>query len=285
MPVYSYRYRVDGGPGCSGCLFVFLLVMLATGGLPFVVQFLGFLAAAFLSGLLFLAVAFYAFGYYVRRQIAAYERSQTEAQHRFVTLLIHILVHVARLDGTVSRAETRIITDFFRQHLGYDQQRIYWVKEVIRQAVDSNAGLDELLREFKESFAYEPRLILLELVLRIVATKVEPPPAELELARRIANFLDISYYDQQVLFARFRAQAAGSGGPAVAAVDEARYYAVLGLEPGSGFAAVKQAYRKLSMQYHPDKVAHLGEEFRKVAEEKMKEINEAYQYFRKKYGQ
>jgi DnaJ like chaperone protein len=30
------------------------------------------------------------------------------------------------------------------------------------------------------------------------------------------------------------------------------------------------------MQYHPDKVSHLGEEFKKIAEEKMKEINIAY---------
>ena len=35
------------------------------------------------------------------------------------------------------------------------------------------------------------------------------------------------------------------------------------------------------MQYHPDKVAHLGEEFRRVAEEKMKELNEAYQHLKK----
>ncbi|MGB3225952.1 MAG: DnaJ domain-containing protein, partial [Desulforhopalus sp.] len=41
------------------------------------------------------------------------------------------------------------------------------------------------------------------------------------------------------------------------------------------------AYRTLSMQYHPDKVRHLGDEFRAVAENKMKEINAAYDYFKK----
>jgi len=40
----------------------------------------------------------------------------------------------------------------------------------------------------------------------------------------------------------------------------------------------------LSMQYHPDKVGHLGDEFKKVAEEKMKEINRAYEFLKKKYG-
>jgi DnaJ like chaperone protein len=59
---------------------------------------------------------------------------------------------------------------------------------------------------------------------------------------------------------------------------------VLGLENGADFVVIKKAYRKLSMQYHPDKVAHLGKEFKSVAEEKMKEINAAYDYFKKKYN-
>ena len=58
---------------------------------------------------------------------------------------------------------------------------------------------------------------------------------------------------------------------------------MLGVTSETEFPAIKKAYRKLSMQYHPDKVAHLGDEFKGVAEEKMKEINAAYDYFRKKY--
>jgi DnaJ like chaperone protein len=38
------------------------------------------------------------------------------------------------------------------------------------------------------------------------------------------------------------------------------------------------------MQYHPDRVAHLGPKLREVAEHEMKEINEAYDFFRRKYG-
>jgi DnaJ like chaperone protein len=41
-------------------------------------------------------------------------------------------------------------------------------------------------------------------------------------------------------------------------------------------ADVKQAWRKLSLDNHPDRVAHLGEEFRKLAEERMRRINSAY---------
>jgi len=61
-----------------------------------------------------------------------------------------------------------------------------------------------------------------------------------------------------------------------------RHYATLGLNKGASMEEIKKAYRKLSMKYHPDKVRHLGEEFQKIAEEKMKEINGAYEYFKKK---
>ena len=32
----------------------------------------------------------------------------------------------------------------------------------------------------------------------------------------------------------------------------------------------------MALKYHPDKVSHLGEEFRKTAEEKFKAVNEAW---------
>ena len=48
-------------------------------------------------------------------------------------------------------------------------------------------------------------------------------------------------------------------------------------------ADVKRAYRELLAKYHPDKVNHLGDEFKSIAEVKTREILEAYEYFQKKY--
>ncbi|MBW1861634.1 MAG: DUF1232 domain-containing protein [Deltaproteobacteria bacterium] len=39
----------------------------------------------------------------------------------------------------------------------------------------------------------------------------------------------------------------------------------------------KTRYRQLANQYHPDKVMHLGEEFRILAEKRFKDIQKAYQ--------
>jgi len=49
------------------------------------------------------------------------------------------------------------------------------------------------------------------------------------------------------------------------------YYKSLGLSKGASADEIKKAYRKLAVKYHPDK--NLGD---KAAEERFKEINEAY---------
>ena len=53
-------------------------------------------------------------------------------------------------------------------------------------------------------------------------------------------------------------------------------YAVLGIERNATEEEIKKAYRKLVNKYHPDKVAHLGDEFKALAEVRFKEIQQAY---------
>jgi len=57
-------------------------------------------------------------------------------------------------------------------------------------------------------------------------------------------------------------------------------YAILGLPNGASQEDVRTAYRQLAAQYHPDKLAHLGEEFQALAEKKFKIIQSAYEALR-----
>lgn len=53
-------------------------------------------------------------------------------------------------------------------------------------------------------------------------------------------------------------------------------YQILQVTPEADRKQIKAAYIKAMAQYHPDKVSHLGEEFRILAEEKAKNIQQAY---------
>ncbi|MBU62682.1 MAG: hypothetical protein CMI26_09285 [Opitutae bacterium] len=65
--------------------------------------------------------------------------------------------------------------------------------------------------------------------------------------------------------------------------QEDNFARVLGLADPYDMDDVKSAYRSLIAQYHPDKVSRMGDEIREVAERKAKEINESYDFFRRKY--
>jgi curved DNA-binding protein CbpA len=60
-------------------------------------------------------------------------------------------------------------------------------------------------------------------------------------------------------------------------------YEVLGISPGASSQQIRAAYTELAKKYHPDKYQNnpLGD----LAAEKMKEINEAYDFLTKKGGQ
>ena len=55
------------------------------------------------------------------------------------------------------------------------------------------------------------------------------------------------------------------------------FYEVLGIAKGASDTEIKKAYRKAAMKYHPDKFSGANESEKKEAEDKFKEINEAYQ--------
>ena len=54
-------------------------------------------------------------------------------------------------------------------------------------------------------------------------------------------------------------------------------YRVLGIDRDASAEAIKHAYRELASRYHPDKLEHLGDEFKVLAEMRFKEIQKAYE--------
>ena len=55
------------------------------------------------------------------------------------------------------------------------------------------------------------------------------------------------------------------------------YYKILGVDKKCTDDNIKKSYRKLAMLWHPDKHVNDSEKDKKIAEDKFKEINNAYE--------
>ena len=96
-------------------------------------------------------------------------------------------------------------------------------------------------------------------------------PLEIEEVQRIAGYLGVSHPDLESIRSMFIR-------------DTEQPYTILEIKPQASNEEVKKAYRQMAMKYHPDKVAHLGEQFQKASSEKFRKVNEAYEQIRKERG-
>jgi DnaJ like chaperone protein len=114
-------------------------------------------------------------------------------------------------------------------------------------------------------------LIVLDLLYQIAQADFELHLNEEEVLAQIADAWGLA--DAEVRTIRSRYSSSKSSAPS----SEAEAYQTLGLRLGSSQEEVKDAYRRLVKQFHPDVVAHLGEDFKQLADQKMKAIMQAYQ--------
>ena len=61
-------------------------------------------------------------------------------------------------------------------------------------------------------------------------------------------------------------------------------YKVFGVEPTATNEEIRKKYRKLALQYHPDRVATLGNDIKENAKRKFQELNEAKEIIWKERG-
>ena len=258
--------------GNLGCLWILLLLALV-GGTPLLIGvlrvFLFFVAVVTIGG----GVA----SWWIRRQaVRHYTTSQSERHNRFVELLVALLVKLGQIDGELERVEITAIRQFFQSPLGYDGERLLWVRDLIKEARHSTESVASLCAQIAESYTLQERLIVLQVLASVAQADGRVTPAEERFVEEIAERLGLAAFVRS--FESGWGRRGGAAGPAPPSsrerIDDA--LATLGLAHGATGAEIKQAWRNLSKENHPDRVNHLGEEFRRLAEERMRKINAAY---------
>lgn len=253
-----------------GCLWILLLLLLI-GGTPLLIGLLRVGAALVLA----LLVGGFALAWWFRRQaVVQYARSQTAAHNRFVEILVALLVKLAEIDGPLNRGEVAAIRRFFQESLGYRAERLLWVRDLIKASRSNPEPVDSLCAKLRAGFGFQERFIALQVLARVAEADGRLGAAEVAFIEQVAAYLGLHPFVSA--FSRdFGQRRPHSAPPPIrSAVDDA--LAALGLPPGATAAEIKSAWRRLSLEHHPDRVAHLGTEFAQLAEERMRKINQAY---------
>ena len=245
--------------------------------LTFIGALLGAIFGGF-PGLIVGALAGYAASYALGRFVLG---SLQIAQSQLVDSTFSIMGALCKADKVVSREEINVVEQIFAMLKLQGESRDQ-AKAAFNRGKQPGFDLDAAVDRFKQVSRGRGPLLQLFLQLQCMAVVADGrvDPAERAMLVHIAWRLGLGEADVAQIEALLRAAAGGasaSGGPA--SQDRlAAAYAALGVAAGAPPAEIKRAYRKLISQNHPDKLAARGlpDSMRRVAEERSREINSAY---------
>lgn len=204
---------------------------------------------------------------------------------------------VMKADKHIMQSELYSFRDFFLQHFG--QEAASKAIEYLKELKDKDIQIQEHAARLNLKLNYTERLEILRYLFQLSYADSDISPDELEIIQRIAQYFQIrqtdyeyirntyQYYRQQSYRSEYSNSSSGYSGYSGYSGSYGRTsnldadYAMLGVSSSDSDETIKKAYRRLAVDNHPDKVAHLGEAARKEAEARFAKINEAYQRIKK----
>lgn len=198
--------------------------------------------------------------------------SQAAKQMAFSVAVVVLGAKMAKADGVVSRAEI----DAFKRVFRVAPDDVKTVARIFDAAKQDAQGFEPYARQMARLFRHEPAILeeLLAGLFHIARADGAVSAAERAYLRRVADIFGLD----GAAFQRVEAPFTGPARP-----DP---YQVLGISRDLSDGEVKQAYRNLIRQNHPDTLIAKGmpQEFIDVANERMASINAAYDDISKQRG-
>jgi DnaJ like chaperone protein len=187
----------------------------------------------------------------------------------FATAVIVLGAKLAKVDGRVTQDEIRAFKRIFR----VDDREVGDVARIYNMAKRSAQGFEPYAKQIATLFARDPVLLeeLLVGLFEIARADAELNAAEIEFLRSVASIFGFTDADFERIRSRFAASRTSMDRPEDA-------YAVLGLKRGASDDEIKQTYRRLVREHHPDQLVAKGlpQEFVERANQTLAAVNAAY---------
>lgn len=213
----------------------------------------------------------------------------------FVAPLFALAGAVAKANGRVSEAEIGATERLMRRMALDDAQRQVAIANFNAGKIDG-FDVEAAARAMRDWCVRrgDQRLIVLEVLAEIGAADGGLAAAAEARLARIARVLGIPGAALDWVLRRYRARPPGGapgsgsngGSRAQSRVSGPDPYAALGIPSTASDGEIRRAYRRLMSQHHPDKLQSRGAspEMIRVAEQRAREINAAYEQLRSLRG-
>lgn len=187
----------------------------------------------------------------------------------FNASLLILSAAVMKADNRVTKPELEYVKAFLIRQFGpqVGQEQLLALREILKQ--DLNVA--DVSRQISRYMQYASRLQLLHYLFGISGADGHTHRKEVEVIEMIAAYMGVRRPDLNSIRAMF-------------VKDMNSAYQILEITPDANDEEVKKAYRKMAVKYHPDKVAHLGDDVRKAATEKFQKMQVAYEEIKKQRG-
>lgn len=207
-------------------------------------------------------------------------RSEQERQIAFTLAVIVLAAKMAKADGVVTRAEI----DAFKRLFQIPRQDMEQVGRMFDEARQTADGFEPYAAQIADLFRDSPTVLeeLLHALFLIARADGEINPSEDLFLSRVARIFGFS----AAHFATIRARAAAGESSAASSAAESDPYAVLGVSPSASDQEVKDAYRRLIRENHPDLLIAKGlpPELVANANRTMAAINAAFETVKRMRG-
>lgn len=232
--------------------------------------FIGFLVGSFIDNFATIRTKITSQGGSTEDVFKYYQQRASRSNSDFPTMLIALSASVMRADGKVLKVELDYVKSFFAQQFGpqFSSAHLQTLKHFVN---GGEIPLEQICNDIKLRTQVEVRIQLLHYLFGIAKADGHVSDIEIQLINRIANLMGVPQSDFESLKNMFYR-------------DTNSDYKVLGIESDATEEDIKKAYRQMAIRYHPDKVASMGEEYQKGAQEKFQKIQEAYENIKKQRG-
>jgi len=215
-------------------------------------------------------------------------------RNSFLFSMMVLASYIIKADGKVMHSEMEYVRQFLRQNFGGDAEtqgdqilRRLFEEQDRMAARDPNAFrkiIQDSCRQMARNMDDGMLQQLLYVLVLLAKADGKVPDAELRALYEVAQYLGLSASDVDSMLhmsggytgsGRSGNSGSNNSGPARNEMSLDDAYKILGVSPSASDDEVKAAYRKMALKHHPDRVATLGDDVRKAAEKKFKEIGQA----------